>query len=111
MTSRRNFIKTGLAGGTGMAIGGLGFPASSYARIKGSNERINVAVIGIRTQGQAHINSWCSLKDKSNVFLKTICDVDEQLWPASVKTITDKIGTSPVTEWDMRKVFDDKDIH
>lgn len=111
MTSRRDFIKTGLTGSAGLAIGGLGFSASSYARIMGSNERINVAVVGIRTQGQAHIGSWCNLKDKSNVLLKTICDVDEQLWPASVKTITDKTGTAPATVWDMRKVFDDKDIH
>jgi hypothetical protein len=111
MTSRRDFIRTGLTGSAGIAIGGLGFSASSYARIKGSNERINLAVIGTGTQGKAHINSWCRLKDSRNLLLKTICDTDEQLWPEPVKTITDKTGHRPATEWDMRKVFDDKDIH
>ena len=89
----------------------MGFSAASYGRIMGSNDRINVAVIGFRTQGQTHINSWCRLKDSRNVLLKTICDTDENLWPASVKTITEKCGAAPKTEWDMRKVFDDKDIH
>ena len=111
MKSRRDFIKDSLKGGAGIAIGRLGLSAVSYSRIMGANDRINVAVIGIRTQGQAHINSWCRLKDTRNVLLKTICDADEQLWPASVKTITDKTGVKPATEWDMRKVFDDKDIH
>jgi len=111
MTSRRDFVKNSLLGSAGIAIGGLGFPASSYARIKGANDRINVAVIGIRQQGQAHINSFCSLKDKANVMLTTICDVDENLWPDSVKRISERIGAAPTTQWDMRKVFDDKEIH
>jgi len=111
MTSRRDFVKNSLLGSAGIAIGGLGFPASSYARIKGANDRINVAVIGIRQQGQAHINSFCSLKDKANVMLTTICDVDENLWPDSVKRISERIGAAPTMQWDMRKVFDDKEIH
>src|SRR5688500_4419070 len=111
MTSRRDFIKTGLTGSAGIAIGGLGFSASSYARIKGSNERINVAVVGTGAQGKGHISTWCRLKDSHNLLLKTICDTDELLWPEPVKTITDKTGNKPATEWDMRKVFDDKDIH
>ena len=111
MSNRRDFIKTGLKGGVGIAIGGMGFSASSYASIMGANDRINIAVIGFRTQGKTHINSWCRLKDSANVLLKTLCDTDEQVWAEGVKIITDKTGTKPTTEWDMRKVFDDKDIH
>jgi predicted dehydrogenase len=111
MTSRRDFIKTSLTGGAGIAMGGLGFSASSYARIKGSNERINIAVIGTGTQGKAHVGSWCRLKDSHNLLIKTICDADELHWPEPVKTITEKTGSKPATEWDMRKVFDDKNIH
>ena len=47
-TTRRDFIKTGTIGTAGIAIGGMGFSAKSYAAISGANERINVAVIGIR---------------------------------------------------------------
>jgi len=111
MTKRRDFIKKSIAGSAGIAIGGMGFSAKSYASVQGANERINVAVVGIRGQGNSHIRSWCSLKKTRNVILKTICDVDETLFPERVKTIEKSIGTKPLTEWDMRKVFDDKEIH
>ena len=72
MTERRDFIKKSLAGAAGIAIGGIGFSAKSYASVMGANERINVAVIGIRGQGNSHISNWCALKENRNVFLKTI---------------------------------------
>lgn len=107
---RREFIKHSAMGAAGIAIGGMGLSAKAYGSIMGSNERITMAVIGIRGQGNGHIGKWCSLKDNRNVFLKTICDVDERLYPERVKKVREAIGTEPVTEWDMRKVFDDKDI-
>ncbi|MBA7566145.1 Inositol 2-dehydrogenase/D-chiro-inositol 3-dehydrogenase [subsurface metagenome] len=110
MTKRRDFIKKGIIGTAGIAIGGMGLSSKSYASIIGSNERINLAVIGIRGQGSGHISKWCTLKDNRNVRLKTICDVDEQLFPERVKVVLDKTGEKPLTEWDMRKVFDDKEI-
>lgn len=97
-------------GAAGVTISGMGFSAKSYNSIMGSNERINVAVIGIRGQGTAHINNWCDLKDKLNVRLKTLCDTDEQFFASRSKTVVDKTGVKPVTEWDMRKVYDDKEI-
>ena len=109
MTKRREFVKKGLIGTTGVAIG-MSISAKSYASILGSNDRISVGVIGIRGQGNGHISNWCKLKDNRNVFLKTICDVDEELYPERIKKVLDAIGTSPQTEWDMRRVFEDKDI-
>jgi predicted dehydrogenase len=111
MTKRRDFIKQSAIGAAGIAIGGMGFSSKSYASIIGANERINVAVIGIRNQGSVHINNWCSLKDSHNVVVKTICDTDELLYGSRSKMVTYKTGVKPLTEWDMRKVFDDKDIH
>lgn len=111
MTKRRDFIKTGILGAAGIAIGGRGFSARSYKSIIGSNERINLAVVGIRGQGGTHINSWSSLKDNWNVNIKTLCDADEQYFAEKSKIVYDKTGIQPGTEWDMRKVFDDKDIH
>jgi predicted dehydrogenase len=111
MVKRRDFIKNSLLSTAGIAIGGMGFTRKSYASILGANDRLNFAVVGIRSQGKSHINSWCKLKDKRNVLLKTLCDTDELLWPEGVKTVTDQTGIKPATEWDMRKVLDDKDIH
>ncbi len=110
MTERREFIKTSLWGATGITIGGMGFSAKSYGSIIGSNERINVAVIGIRNQGLVHIKSWLNIADSHNVMIKTICDADEQLFESRSKEIHDKTGRNPLTEWDMLKVYDDKEI-
>ena len=45
MTKRRDFIRKSALGTAGIAIGGIGFSAKSYASIIGANERINIAVI------------------------------------------------------------------
>ncbi len=98
-------------GSAGVALTGIGFSAKSYGAIKGANDRINVAVIGISGRGSDHISNFCNLKTSQNVHVKTLCDVDEKFWPAGAKAVTDKGLSKPLTEWDMRKVFEDKDIH
>ena len=111
MTKRRNFVKKSVLGTTGIVIGGMGFSSKTYASIIGANERINLSVIGIRNQGSVHINNYCNLKDSHNVHIKTLCDTDELLFESRSKIVFDKTGAKPLTEWDVRKVLDDKDIH
>jgi hypothetical protein len=77
----------------------------------GANERINIAVIGIRGRDTSHINAWCKLRDNHNVRLTTLCDTDEQFFEPRSKMVIDKGGDKPLAEWDMRKVLDDKEIH
>ena len=72
MTKRRDFIKKSVMGTAGIAIGGMGFSSKSYASVIGANERINLAVIGIRNQGSVHIDTWCNLKESHNVNIKTL---------------------------------------
>ncbi len=67
MTKRREFIKQSVLGTAGIAIGGMGLSASSYSSIIGSNDRINVAIIGLRSRGSNHLDEWLYLKDKQNV--------------------------------------------
>ena len=110
MTQRRDFIKKTLIGGAGIAVTGIGLSAKSYGSIIGANDRINVAVIGIRGRGVSHIDAWCNLKDSHNVRIKTLCDTDEQFFDPRSKTVFEKTGATPLTEWDMRKVLDDKEI-
>jgi predicted dehydrogenase len=110
-TNRREFIKTTAIGTAGLTIGGMGFSAKSYAAIIGANERINVGVIGVRNQGTVHLNSWCGLKESHNVQVRAICDVDEALWPAALKLVDQKSGVTPSTNWDLRSLLDDQEIH
>ncbi|MBG0860923.1 MAG: Gfo/Idh/MocA family oxidoreductase [Bacteroidales bacterium] len=110
MTNRRDFIKKSALGTAAITIGGMKLSAKSYKSIQGANERVTVAVIGIGGQGGTHINSFIGLRDKKNVRLKTICDADEKFFPERVKTVQNRAGEAPVTVWDMRRVFEDKEI-
>jgi predicted dehydrogenase len=110
MTKRRDFIKKTVLGTAGITIGGLGFSSKSYASIIGANERIIAAVVGIGGRGVAHVSAWCTLKDSRKVTLKAICDVDEQFFAKSAEIVETRTNVKPVTEWDMRRVFDDKEI-
>lgn len=111
MRERRKFIKQGVIGTTGLVLGGMGFSAKSYASIVGANDRVNMAVVGIRGRGQSHINAWCKLRESHNIRLTTLCDVDEQFFEPRSKMVTDNGGEKPATEWDMHKVLNDPDIH
>lgn len=108
--NRRDFIKQSLIGTAGVTIGTLGMSAKSYAAIQGANDRINVAVIGIRNQGTVHLNNWCALKDSHNVQVRTLCDTDERLFARGVKLVEEKAGTKPATEWDLQRVLADSTI-
>lgn len=110
MTTRRDFLKKSTLGTAALTIGGMGLSSKSYASVVGANDRINIAVIGIRGQGGGHIRTYCRLKDNYNVRVRTICDVDEQYWAPKSQEILTALGEKPKTEWDMRKVFEDKDI-
>lgn len=109
-TSRRDTLKKLAAGAAGVTLGSMGLTAKSYASIRGANDRINVCVIGVRGQGFGHLRRWAGMAEESNVRVRTICDVDENLYPERVKAVTELQGEAPGTEPDMRKVFEDKDI-
>jgi len=104
--SRREFFNRGAAG---VAAGGaiLSSSAASYARIKGANDTINMAVVGIRGRGGSLINNFSGMK---NVKLKYLVDVDENLFERRLNQIEEAVGYRPKTETDMRKVFAKKDI-
>ncbi len=111
MKNRREFLKKSVVATAGISIGAMGFSARSYGNIIGANERINVASIGIRNFGyHTLIKQICELKDKQNVQITTLCDVDEQLFAERNKFVFEKTGIKPKNEGDMRKVYEDKDI-
>ena len=110
MTKRREFIRTSVMGTAGVAIGGIGFSARSYNDIVGANERLILALAGIRNQGGYHIERWCNLRESHNVKLKTLCDTDELLFSSRSKMMIEKTGEKPIVEWDLHKVLEDKEI-
>ena len=76
-------------------------------RVIGANERINMAVIGIRGRGRGLTSGFAKIP---GVHVKTLCDIDEHLFADRVKEIEQIQGSPPSTEYDLRRVFEDKDI-
>ncbi|HXE81566.1 MAG TPA: Gfo/Idh/MocA family oxidoreductase [Vicinamibacterales bacterium] len=111
--SRRDFaVRVGAAAGL-VAAQPLWRPTSAASlaasRVLGANDRVVVATIGIRSQGQALTRGFARLQ---NVEIKTLCDVDANLAPARVndERLADVPTFKPRFEQDLRRVLDDKDI-
>jgi predicted dehydrogenase len=100
-TTRRSFLSR--AGSTAVAATTL-----RTARAQDSpNDRINVAVIGFHSRGMDHIRSYARVP---NVRVAALCDVDERLFPPAVAEVERLTGHRPITEYDMRRLLDRKDI-
>lgn len=105
--SRRSFLSKTAVFAAGAAAAGKALSAQTSRKVIGANDRINMAVIGIRGQGSAHIQGFSRIP---NVHIKTLCDIDENNFPEKVKWLQGKYNYEPKTEWEMRKVFEDKEI-
>ena len=111
MENRRTFIKKTALGTAGVTAGLTAVSARSYARILGANDRVNMAIIGVRSRGKGLLDDFAALHE-NGVFIKTICDADTAFFEEAVKMAADKQqGRKPGTEQDMRRVFDDPEIH
>jgi hypothetical protein len=80
---------------------------AAKSRVLGANERVNVAVIGIRSRGLKLAGSFA---EQSDVRIKTLVDVDENLFAERVKKIEEIQAARPTTAYDLRRTLDDKDI-
>ena len=106
-TTRRDFIRQTTAASAGLAIGGMGLSTESYGRILGANERMNFAVVGIRSRGQAHLDS---LADCQNVHLSHICEVDQQYVENFSKKTEKAFGQKPKLVGDFRKLLEIEEL-
>lgn len=110
MTTRRNFIKKAALGGAGVAIGSaaMGMPASSYRRIIGSNDRLNVAIAGLGRRLGAYYEPIA--KKEANVQLLYLCDVMKSQRERALHNFSKHIDYKPQLENDIRKVIDDQKV-
>src|SRR5580698_8217087 len=96
---RRDFIKTG----AGMAALSL----AQSSRVLGANDRVRVAIIGLRGRGKDHLNGITKVP---GVELAAICDIDESIIAARLADIDKMKLPKPKTYSDVRKVLEDKSI-
>ncbi len=97
---RRTFLAS--AGAGAAALGLLGSTKSVAA-----NDKLNVAVIGVRGRGKSHINAFSAHKD---TVVATLCDVDSRVLAGAAKSVEDRTGKAPQLVADLRRVMDDKSI-
>ena len=102
ISSRRKFIAQSSAFAA-FAISGT----KSSGNIIGANERINVAVCGIKSRGSSHIGGHGRQK---NVCISHLVDPDSRLYEGRKKFVTNKFKNTPECVQDVRLVLDNKDV-
>lgn len=107
MDNRRNFIKKTAAGSVGLAAGSMLMPNSVLGNVLGASDKLQVAVIGVRSRAKGLISSINQIK---NVNIKYSVDVDKNILKEHNAWCEKNIGYVPKNETDFRKVLDDKDI-
>ncbi len=102
---RRKFLEISAKSSVAIGAAPIILPGSGW---KGANDRINIAVIGIRGQGLGHIAEYQALKD---VEVVALCDVDENLFAERLKSqYADKGLRQPLLFADLRRLIENKDI-
>ena len=96
--ARRDFVKGSIAAGLSLAM--------PFSRVRGANNDIRAAVVGIRNQGANHIN-W--FRNIPGVRVVAICDADKQFVDREEQNFK-KRNESVDTYVDYRKLLEDKDI-
>jgi len=102
---RRGFIKKSMVVSAGLAIGAPAY-IKGFVQTKPS-DIINVAVVGVHSQGGFAMSNFTKIKDTRVV---AICDCVETLLPAASAAIEKLGGAKPKTVVDYRDLLTDKGI-
>ncbi|MEA2260145.1 MAG: hypothetical protein QOJ51_2970, partial [Acidobacteriaceae bacterium] len=104
--SRREFLKTS-AKAVAVATAAERLRTWNTPRtVLGANQRVRVAIIGLRGRGENHIQAYSALP---NVEIAALCDIDDAVMRERLAQVQ-KLGFQPKTYTDVRKVLDDKSI-
>lgn len=104
MTTRRKFLQT-----TAAVAGATAFSASSYARILGANDRINMGFMGTNSRGAAVLESFVASGGKG-INITHNCDVDSRVLAKTAAAIKGFGFDEPKSDKDIRKILEDKDM-
>ena len=97
---RRNFLKSS---GTAAAA----MTAASYSQIMGANERVQIACIGVRGRGKAHIR-WFAHDERSEV--AAVVDIDQAVVERAAQQTLEFQKRKPVEYEDLRKMLENNSI-
>lgn len=106
--TRRTFVKNMAVGATGITLGGMGLSAKAYSNIMGSNDRLNVAIIGLGRRLGAFIPPIADAGN--NVRLAYLCDVMKSQRERAAKRFSEVIDYKPALENDVRRIIEDENV-
>lgn len=76
MNSRRKFIQKATLSSAGILLGAMGASAASYRRILGSNDRINIGIIGFSDRFKSSLlPSFAAVSEKQNFNIAALSDI------------------------------------
>lgn len=107
MDTRRDFIKKTATGSAGLILGASLLPNLGYSNIVGANERLNVAVIGVRSRARSLTTAISKYAEAKVAYT---CDVDDLIIAKNNIFCQETLGYVPQVEKDFRKVLDDKSV-
>jgi predicted dehydrogenase len=99
---RRDFLKT-----TGKAITVSAATLALGGKILGANDRVRVAICGVRGRGNDHIKGFAQVP---NAEIAALCDVDESVLGQRLGDVQKLGKPKPKGYGDIRKLLEDKDI-
>lgn len=104
-TSRRNFLKGSMLAGASLALPGCA-KVAPFARVRGANEAIRIALVGVCNKGAQHIRIF---HDLPGVRVATLCDVDRAILEREAKFFSERKEKVDL-QVDYRKVLENKNI-
>ena len=104
-STRRDFIKKSMATVAGIkAVSAITQPAWG-ANVRGANDDIRVAIVGLKGKGQEHLRYF----RLPGVRIAAICDCDTQYLEPEIQKFKDR-GEKVNAYIDYRKLLDDKEV-
>ncbi|MCG8442856.1 MAG: Gfo/Idh/MocA family oxidoreductase, partial [Caulobacterales bacterium] len=104
MPSRRDFMMQ-TAGAA--AFASFAQSAASRAQVSGANDRINVAVMGVRSRGDALVRSFAL---SPNCRVTGVCDVDSRELARIQGEMAENGWGAPAADADVRRLLEDPDL-
>src|SRR5437868_3481652 len=99
--ARSTFLKASAIAAAGLAS------ASSTKKVLGANDRIRIAVVGVRGRGWDHVKEYHPIP---GVEIAYLCDVDENILRQRVADAEKMDIPKPQTYVDVRKLLEDKNV-
>jgi predicted dehydrogenase len=104
--TRRRFLKQSAAAAGAAAVFTISGTKAS-GRVLGANDRVRVAIAGIRGRGQSHMEAYSKAK---NVEIAYLVDPDSRLFGERSKKVEGLNHTTPKCVQDLREALEDKEL-